>query len=180
MRIVAPVPYDEVMREFHAAHGLDKPHEENTNHDALKHMRMAQAQFGRWTRVLLDREEIRSVVLPWHESEGGSLTLVPRSGRTVAEAVELVRSTAGRFAIANPVCWKKLVHLRSAPLQGIYLSTEAIDDEVDYLELETRRGLIHLDGLHRLVSWELHGMLTDDTEVLACLAGAAAWRPTGG
>ena len=180
MRIVAPVQYDELMREFNAAHGLDKLHEENTNHDALKHLRMAQAQFGRWTRVLLHREEIRSIVLPWHESEGGGITLVPKSGRTVAEAVELVRSTGGRFETANPVCWRKLVHLRSAPFDGIYLSTQAIDDEIDYLELETRRGLIHLDGLHRLVSWELHGMLTDTTEVLAYLAGAPAARSPGG
>lgn len=173
MRIVARLRYEDVLREFRAAHGVDTVHEENTNHDAAKHLGMAQEQYGHWAQVLLSREEIRAIVLPWHVSEGGAVALVPKSGRTVAQAVDAIRDTGGRFATESPVCWHKLMRLRTEPFAGIYLSTRAIEDEIDYLELRTRHGLIHLDGLHRLVSWELHGMLTDRTEVLACVAGVS-------
>lgn len=170
MRICATLEFAHVLQRFRAEHGLDKRHESNTNSDGEMHLRRADALLGRWAEVVIGREEVRSVVLPWHLSEGGAIALVPPSGRSVARAVEELRSVIGRYAAESPACWRKLERMRAAPWTPVYLSTEAIDAP-DYDDLDIRRGLIHLDGLHRLVAWELHGLLTDETEIVAYVAG---------
>jgi hypothetical protein len=169
VRIRATLDFAQVLERFRAEHGADKQHESNTNSDGEMHLMRADALLGHWAEVVIGREEIRSIVLPWHLSEHGALALVPPSGRSVARAVEELRPLIGRYAAESPVCWRKLERMRSAPWTPVYLSTEAIDAS-DYDELDVRRGLIHLDGLHRLVSWELHGLLTDDTALVAYVA----------
>jgi uncharacterized protein DUF6309 len=171
VRISATLDFGQVLERFHAEHGVDKLHESNTNSDGEMHLLRADALLGRWAEVMIGREEIRNVVLPWHLSEDGAIALVPPSGRSVGRAVDELRPLVGRYAVQSPVCWRKLERMRTAPWTPVYLSTEAIDAP-DYDELQVRRGLIHLDGLHRLVSWELHGLLTDATEVVAYVAGA--------
>jgi hypothetical protein len=170
VRLRATLDFGQVLERFRAEHSVDKPHESNTNSDGEMHLLRADALLGRWAEVMIGREEIRSVVLPWHLSEGGAIPLVPPSGRSVADAVDELRPLAGRYAEESPVCWRKLERMRAAPWTPVYLSTEAID-ATDYDELHVRHGLIHLDGLHRLVSWELHGLLTDETELVAYVAG---------
>ena len=172
MKVVERLHFHDVLARYHAEHGVDKPHEANTNDDGEMHLQRADALLGSWKLVLLSPDEVRSVVLPWHLSEGGEIMLVPQSGLTVAQAAEALRQTTGGYEQASPVCWRKISRMRTAPMTPVFLSTAAIDAE-DYAGLKTRAGLIHLDGLHRLVSWELHGLLTDDTAVVAYLADGA-------
>jgi Family of unknown function (DUF6309) len=172
MIVLERLDFEQVLRDYRAEHPVDTDHEANTNDDGEMHLQRAQALLGRWRRVLLRADEVRSVVLPWHLSEGGEVALVPKSGLTVAQAAEAVRRTDGGYAQASPVCWRKLARMRTAEMTPVFLSTMAIDAS-DYDGLESRDGLIHLDGLHRLVSWELHGLLTETTEVVAYLAGVA-------
>ena len=40
-----------------------------------------------------------------------------------------------------------------------------------YAEIDVQGGLVHLDGLHRMVSWEFYGMLNDGAQVAAYVAG---------
>ena len=171
MKLLERLDFEQVLRGFYAEHGLDSDHEANTNSDGEMHLQRAEALLGRWGRVRLSSDEVRNVVLPWHLSERGALPLVPKSGLTVAQAADVVRASRRRYAAANPVCWRKLARMRTEPITPVYLSTSAIDAP-DYSELDVRHGLIHLDGLHRLVSWELDGRLNDGGGVVAYVAGA--------
>lgn len=171
MRILASAGFDEVLARFRAEHSCDSAHEANTNSDAEAHLFRAQELFGHWQRVMLTREDVRSIVLPWHLSEGGATALVPKTGLTVADAVAELEPIAARYAGDSPVCWAKIERMRTAPPSPVFLSAPAIDGR-DYDGLATKDGLTHLDGLHRLLSWELHGVLAGGAEVEAYVAVA--------
>ncbi|SDG31931.1 hypothetical protein SAMN05421505_103170 [Sinosporangium album] len=179
MKLDAKVTFDTVLRHFHEAHPRDREHEFNTNDDAEGHLKNADRLLGTWNRVLFNRHDVLSVILPWHESEGGEGPLIPKPGMPVAEAVARVRAQGEEYATLNPVCWAKLQWQATAPFSPLYLSVEPVEG-VDYEELAVRRGLIHLDGLHRMIAWELWGRLSDDHTVEAYLAGAPENPPPAG
>ncbi|MEU3019051.1 DUF6309 family protein [Nocardiopsis sp. NPDC007018] len=178
MRLIETVPFSTVLEVYRGDHPVDRPHASNTNQDGEDVLRMADQLLGTWHRVLLSREEVLGVVLPWHLSEGGGRVLVPRSGRTVGEAADLVREGGARMAAANPVCSDKLALFREAPLTPVYLSTVPVPHP-DYSDLETRTGLIHLDGLHRTVAWALSDRLPEDERTEAFVAGTPDTAPPG-
>ncbi|MFJ2674117.1 DUF6309 family protein [Streptomyces sp. NPDC087525] len=175
MRVIAAVPFASVLDTFARAHPLDRAHEANTNDEAEEHIRNAELSLGSWRRVLLDRDDLLRVVLPWHLGEGGERELIPQSGLTVAEAVvrldAVTRPDAagGAYARTNPVCARKLAGLAAAPFTPLFLSTRAVPG-IDYAGLVVREGLIHLDGLHRALAWERAGRLTAGTRIEAFLA----------
>ncbi|MFI6702579.1 DUF6309 family protein [Streptomyces sp. NPDC050509] len=172
MRVVAAVPFETVQRRFARAHPLGLAHEANTNDEAEEHIRQAQSTLGAWQRVLLDRDDLLGMVLPWHLGEGGERELVPASGLTVAEAVLRLRELGDTYARTNPVCARKLGRMATAPFTPLFLSTHAVPG-VDYEGLVVREGLIHLDGLHRALAWERAGRLTPGTRIEAFLASHA-------
>jgi Family of unknown function (DUF6309) len=168
---LAPVEFAEVLARFRSEHSVDDTHEWNSNSDGEAHLLCADRLTDRWDRVLLGPEEIGRVVLPWHESEGGDLKLVPKTGLTVADATEVLRAVSDRYPTESPVCWRKIARMNAGPSTPLYLSAVVIDMS-DYEELEvTGDGLIHLDGLHRMVSWQLNGVLTSGCTVEAYVAG---------
>ncbi|MFD7224852.1 DUF6309 family protein [Streptomyces sp. NPDC056730] len=175
MRVIAAVPFASVLDTFVRAHPLDRAHEANTNDEAEEHIRNAELSLGSWRRVLLDRDDLLRVVLPWHLGEGGERELIPKSGLTVAEAVARLDAVAGpdaaggAYARTNPVCARKLDALAAAPFTPLFLSTRAVPG-IDYAGLVVREGLIHLDGLHRALAWERAGRLTAGTRIEAFLA----------
>ncbi|MFE3600796.1 DUF6309 family protein [Streptomyces sp. NPDC059096] len=171
MKVVASVPFETVQHRFARAHPLELAHEANTNDEAEEHIRQAQHTLGAWQRVLLDRDDLLGIVLPWHLGEGGTCELVPASGLTVAEAVHRLRELAGTYARTNPVCARKLERMTTMPFTPLFLSTRAVPG-VDYEGLVVREGLIHLDGLHRALAWERAGRLTPGTRIEAFLAHA--------
>ncbi|MFE1170303.1 DUF6309 family protein [Nocardiopsis sp. NPDC058789] len=178
MKLIGTVPFSRVLEVYRADHPVDRPHESNTNQDGEDVLHMADDLLGVWHRVLLSRDEVLGVVLPWHLSEGGGRELVPRSGRTVGEAADLVRSGGAEMAEANPVCSRKLDLFREAPLTPVYLSTVPVPHS-DYADLRVRTGLIHLDGLHRTVAWAVSGRLSPDEETEAFVAGPPDTAPAG-
>jgi Family of unknown function (DUF6309) len=170
MEILARVDVEEVVKKFRSEHSADTLHEANTNSDAEMRLMRAEALLGRWGKVVLNRSDVRSIILPWHVSEGGGIALVPQFGLTVAQAAAKLLPMTDRYAAESPVCWTKLLRACTAPLSAVFLSTKAIDVP-DYEQLQTAEGLVHLDGLHRLVSWELNGLLTTSARVEAYIAG---------
>ncbi|MFJ9552185.1 DUF6309 family protein [Nocardiopsis sp. NPDC101807] len=178
MRLVHPVTYDQVRAVYLRDHPADRPHPANSNRDGEKALAMAEELLGAWSLVRLTREEVLGVVLPWHLSEGGAVELVPRSGLTVGEAADRIRAGGPGMAAANPVCAGKLELLRSAPLTPVYLSTRPVPHS-DYGDLRVRTGLIHLDGLHRMIAWELSRRLPPGETLEAFVAGSPvpATRP---
>ncbi|MFE6054156.1 DUF6309 family protein [Kitasatospora sp. NPDC056446] len=170
MEIVTAVAYAEVHDAYLRDHPIDRAHEANSNMYGEQNLERADGIPGGWWRVRLSRADVLGIMLPWHLSEGGELELVPRSGLTVGEAADRIRAAGAAWTAANPVCAAKLRLLRSAPFTPVYLSTAPVDHS-DYGDLSVRAGLIHIDGLHRMLAWELAGRLPGRAALDGYLAG---------
>ncbi|CAC5339788.1 MULTISPECIES: DUF6309 family protein [Planktothrix] len=173
MKIVMKVEFDEVLAQFRSEHHADREHEANTNRQAEEILVCADVQLRQWSKVFLGRQDILRVTLPWHISEGGNIKLIPKSGLTVEQAVEKLSSMKDRYAKESPVCWNKIWRTDRTQFLPIFLSTKAITAPyyAGYTELDITEGLVHLDGLHRMIAWELNGLLTDNAQVEAYVAG---------
>jgi Family of unknown function (DUF6309) len=144
----------EVLRHFEQHHPIG---DDNTNSHARMCLEKATKRVqGKWAYVSLGAEDARNIVLPHHLSEGGHLPLIPPTGMTVRAAANRIRRiSASVYAVENPVCWKKLDYWRGRHESALFLSTVAVD-HADYHRVKVPRdGLVHLDGLHRLLAWEL-------------------------
>jgi uncharacterized protein DUF6309 len=170
MEIVGSVAFTEVRQTYLRDHPVERAHQANTNRDGVENLERAHLLFGRWFRVRLSRVEVLEVVLPWHLSEGGEYELVPRSGLTVGQTVERLRSGWARIVKANPVCTAKIEFLQQSPLTTVYLSTQPVS-HADYADLRIRNGLFHVDGLHRMLAWELGQRLPREERLHAFIAG---------
>ncbi|GAB3475374.1 DUF6309 family protein [Nocardiopsis coralliicola] len=171
METVEQMAFADVQRLYRSDHPCDRVHPSNTNRDGARNLELADALFSAWFRIRLSRADALAVVLPWHLSEGGEEAMVPPTGLTVGQAAERVRAGGARWTRANPVCAAKLELLGRSPLTHVYLSGRALPDHPHYDRVRTREGLIHLDGLHRLVAWELAGRLPAAEALGAVVAG---------
>ena len=161
----------EVLTPFYLHNNLSRDsHISNTNNHAKNNLLLADELLKEWYKVNLRREDLLKVILPWHLSEGGEIELVPKSGLTVEKAVEKLKKLKKDYKEKSKVCWGKIEFAKKSQFTPIFLSTKAIDTE-DYKGLETKEGLIHLDGLHRMVSWELNNLLDSNKTVEAYIAG---------
>ncbi|MFF1903646.1 DUF6309 family protein [Kitasatospora sp. NPDC058218] len=170
VEVLGSATFAEVREVYLRNHDAEQAHEANTNQDGEENLQRADELLGSWWRVRLARTDVLDVVLPWHLSEGGGIELVPRSGLTVRQAVDRIRAGGRTWAEANPVCSTKVGHLKQAPLTPVYLSTLPVSHS-DYSDLLVREGLIHLDGLHRMVAWELARRLPRGAWLDAFVAG---------
>ncbi|WP_405752826.1 DUF6309 family protein [Streptomyces sp. NBC_01411] len=173
MEIMSPVTFDAVLTAFRQDHPVARDHGNNTNQDAENVLFLADKLFSTWSKARLSRAEFREVMLPWHLSEGGGFELVPRTGRTVGRAADLLRSRAAELAAANPDCTAKITQFRDSPFTSVYLSTSPVTHD-HYADLPTDGGLVHLDGLHRLLAWELSGRLSLTEGLTVYIAGDPA------
>ncbi|MFD5556131.1 DUF6309 family protein [Streptomyces sp. NPDC127068] len=176
MDIVTPVTFAEVLAAYLRDHPVERTHEANSNPEGVESLERADQLKGGWWHVRLSRADVLGVVLPWHLSEGGARELVPRTGLTVAEAAGRIRSDGPPWYRANPVCAAKLALLEWAPFTPVFLSTSPMDHS-DYSDLLVREGLIHIDGLHRMISWELVGRLPEGAELDAFVSGTLPDAP---
>jgi len=145
----------------------------NTNKFALRNIRKADSTFSSWSCVKLSSEEVFDVMLPWHIGEGSEMTLVPRTGCTVRQAVKKL-SQENLYHQECSECWGKLEHARKMLNSTIFLSERPVEGE-DYEDLPTNSGLTHLDGLHRLVAWCYFDMIPQDGYVNAYIAHDAQY-----
>lgn len=169
MRFIDKIEFEEVLEAFCLEHSTERAHDENTNPEAERALNLANAQMGEWRKALVRREDILNVILPWHISCGGKTELVPKSGMTVGQAAAKIAGMGEAFARENPVCYQKLQRMGKQPLTPLFLSTRAIEKD-DYRDLERKEGLVHIDGLHRMIAWELNGRLSGQVEVEAYVA----------
>ena len=173
MRFIAKIEFEDVLEAFYREHSTELAHDENTNPEAERALNLANAQMGEWRKALLRREDILNVILPWHISCGGKTELVPKSGMAVGQAVAKIARLGEAFARHNPVCFQKIQRMGRLPFTPLFLSTKAIGKD-DYWGLEKKEGLVHIDGLHRMIAWELHGRLSEEVEVEAYVAKPVA------
>ncbi|MFJ8229033.1 DUF6309 family protein [Streptomyces sp. NPDC094448] len=172
MRVLASVPFEHVLATFTRNHPYVPDEAGNTNDEAEENLCHAQLELGHWHHVRLDRVEVLDVVLPWHTGEYGETELIAPEGTTVAAAVARLRALGQSYGRGNPDCAARLAHHAEAPMTPVYLSARAVPGP-DYERLAVREGLIHLDGLHRLLAWELSGRLAAGATVEAYTASAA-------
>jgi len=164
------VNFSEVLTQFRFYHSGNKEHEKNTNNYAEKSLIIANELLKEWYKVSLKRKDILQVILPWHESEGGKAKLIPKTGLTVAKTVEKLRALEDSYKQESPICWNKIFTMSKVSFTPIFLVTQAINTE-EYKSLDIKRGLIHLDGLHRMISWELNNLLTENVSIETYIAG---------
>lgn len=169
MRFIGKIAFEEVLEAFYREHSTERDHDENTNPEAERALNLANAQMGEWRKALVRREDILNVVLPWHISCGGKTELVPKSGMTVEHAAAKIARMGEAFAKHNPVCHQKIQRMARQPFSPLFLSTRAIGKD-DYWDLDRKEGLVHIDGLHRMIAWALHGRLSEEVEVEAYVA----------
>ncbi|WP_329064670.1 DUF6309 family protein [Streptomyces sp. NBC_01429] len=171
MKVLEAVTFDTVMGHFAQAHPYDGQDEANSNDEAEAHIRNAQQLLGgRWHRVLLADTEVLDVVLPWHLGEDGEVELIPPAGLTVGEAAARLAALGESYARTNPLCARKLDRQTHAPPTPVFLATAAMPGP-DYARLTVREGLIHLDGLHRLLAWRRAGRPAPGDRIEAYVAG---------
>jgi Family of unknown function (DUF6309) len=117
----------------------------------LRALEIANAQFGDWTRALLDPDDLGSIMLPRHNH---GVSLVPSSGSSVSEVLKRLERLDH-----SSECYRRIQQFSGPLTTIIFLSVAPINDPdySDYKELVDRgyRGLTHLDGLHRLIAWGL-------------------------
>lgn len=133
---------------------------------------LADRSAADWVLVRLKHQEVLGIVLPWHEV--GGIELVPPAGCTLAEALDRLGELERLYRKASPHFWETIEILERADLSPIFLSTSPIESE-DYARI-TRTGLIHLDGLHRLLAWGRSGRL-DGVEIEAYVARVPSAPP---
>lgn len=171
MKVLAAVTFDALLGLFGRDHPYDPDDEANSNHEAEGHLRNAELTLGgRWHHVLLEGSEVLDIVLPWHLGEGGEVELIPKTGLTVAAAAARLGALGTSYAGTNPLCGIKLAHQTQAEPKPLFLSTRPVPGP-DYEEMTIRQGLIHLDGLHRMLAWQLAGQLVPGRWVQAYIAG---------
>jgi len=164
------VQFEEVLKQFYLYNNIEEKHVENTNGEAQSNLVLANELLGEWYKVFLKRKDILQVILPWHIGEGGKMELIPKLGGNVEEVVRKLQNIKEFYEQENPICWSKISLLSKMSLTPIYLSTKAIDTE-DYKYVNRKERLIHLDGLHRMVSWELNNLLTENVSIETYIAG---------
>lgn len=171
MRVLEAVRFDAVMDRFAHEHPFDASDQANSNDEAEGHIRNAELKLrGRWHRVLLEGPEVRNVVLPWHLGEDGEVELIPRTGLTVAAAADRLAMLDSSYAHTNPLCAFKLARQSTTAHLAPFLSTRPVPGR-DYESLTVREGLIHLDGLHRMLAWARAGHLVPGNWFEAYVAG---------
>lgn len=109
---------------------------------------------GAWLVGQLTRGEIESIILSYHQSEGGGIMLSPRSGMQLKDAIQLVQRNA-LYPQSSPGCWNKIKPHMESNFSPIFLAKHPVKNWEDHQQLQAGRDYFHLDGLHRLVGWGL-------------------------
>lgn len=132
----------------------------------MKNLVRANRSAEDWVRARLECQEALGIVLPWHKD--GDIELIPPTGCTLGEALTTLAELEKAYRDASPHCWKTIEALEKSYPSPIFLSTSPIGRR-DYARVPRTTGLIHLDGLHRLLAWGRSGRL-DGVEIEAYVA----------
>jgi hypothetical protein len=112
---------------------------------------------GKWTLVLLSKEEIPKIMLPNHRHpRENPKILIQNLGMTVSEAaarVPEITEQAGE-------CWENIESHKDRDFSQVHIFLQYQND-----------GFLNLDGLHRLLAWVI---FEKKEEIAAYVAGVAS------
>lgn len=169
MQVLEAMTFCGVLSKFRALAG-GKADRRRSDVVAMSRLVRAEILYGSWKKVRLTESEAASIFLPWHMCEGGSMWLVPLPGSTVAQAAARLVEHRDDFSKRSPACWLKIAGLSMGPRTPVFLSAGPIGMS-GWLVPRAKPSLLHLDGLHRLVSWQLAGTHGGKDGVIAYAAG---------
>ena len=161
MKLLRTVHFDEVLRVFNEEHSSSSTNDwtrellVNTN----------KSHSGKWSLVRFSSQEARSKIsLMWHHhgdaGYGRGIELIPVSGATVSQATSNFLNLSDEYAKENKKCLDTIIHHKYTPFNPVFLSIPLSRDyKIAGHESTTIPGgnYLHLDGLHRLIAWNVAG-----------------------
>jgi hypothetical protein len=108
--------------------------------------------------------------LPCAWVSGRRADLVPAGGASVAETAARLRADLAGYQRYNPHCWGRIQRAVDEPSSLMVLSRQPMI-EAGHGACATAAGPYVVDGLHRMVAWELAGRLDHAVSIRACICG---------
>jgi hypothetical protein len=124
---------------------------------------VANKFFGSWIEAELPNSEVLKVTLPYHLHFSNEL--ISKRGATVRYASDKFRKIETTYRKDNRECYEIIERSKKKNIQTVYLSLGVLSDssneEVngfkEYRKIrKSENNLIHLDGLHRLLSYGIN------------------------
>lgn len=143
---IKPVSFTKVLKKFYEEHDLKK----GTNKWAIKAIQGANKKFGYWVEAQLSKKTLLKILLPCHVH--GEIKLISKKGASLKEAFKNLKKLKD-YKKKCPECIKTIEYFKDKKIGHIYLSYGKISNLKDYNEMRcNEEDLVHLDGLHRLLS----------------------------
>lgn len=158
MKLLGPKSYTDLLKIFDEENKFKDSWYEPSQKDTWPRGRFseANAQFnGEWYEYVLSHSDALSIKLPWN-----TRFLIPEEGMTVHEALQLPR-VKDWLAERGDAVYPPHTHVWLA--SKVLINTSSKEQKL----MKNHEGhLIHLDGLHRLLSWA-----NSKQKILAYIAG---------
>jgi hypothetical protein len=122
----------------------------------------ANVFFGeRWCCLELTPKLIRHhITLMYHHHPFSGLCLIPESGATVHDSAKQFSEIRKRYKRRNAFCYRHIQGLKVVPFTPVFLASRdppGFSMPIWHTIAPPQGNFFHLDGLHRLIAWELAG-----------------------
>jgi len=155
------ITFDEVLSKFYSENKI----KDGRNQVALSTIQKANEQFEKWFKIKVSPNFIDNVILPWRREARilfftriiyalNDIHLISSRGRSVQEACLRLKKYEEKFMKKDPKFIKRIISFHGKSFGTIYLCQSPL------LKLKPHKNLrrwhppqlIHLDGLHRMLS----------------------------
>ncbi len=148
-KIIEPeLRWGKIRREFKRHHNL-KEQKDSWSFEIIKR---TNKEYANWIHVQLGFEDLKEIILPKHNHRNSDADLIPKEGLTLYETSLNLKANENKFSKLIPECLERIKFFRDKPLGIIYLAEGVLSIDV-YKDVKySENKLVHLDGLHRLLS----------------------------
>ncbi len=142
------LPWAKVKRDFLKYHDIS----ERKNHWTFEVIKKANKEYSKWIHLQLTFDDAKDIILPWHNHKGSKIDLIPKTGLSLYETYLNLKKNETEFIKRVPACIEKIKSFQNKPTGIIFLVMGTLRVDVyNYLDIKDG-SLVHLDGLHRLLS----------------------------
>lgn len=162
---IKSVNFTTVLKKFYKEHDLKK----GTNKWAVKAITGANKKFGHWIEAELPKKTLLKILLPYHVH--GKIELISKKGASLEETFDNLKKLGGNYEKQCIECIKTIKYFANKKIGHIYLSYGKISNLKDYAEMNCNKNdLVHLDGLHRLLSILYSGKIKNYSPIKCFIA----------
>ncbi len=137
-----------VKRDFLKYHDVS----EQKHHWTFDVIKKAHKEYSKWIHLQLTFEDAKDIILPWHNHRDSPVDLIPRNGLTLYETYLNLKKNEAEFIKSLPDCIEKIKSFQNKPTGIIYLIAGTLQVDVYRFVNYSGGKLVHIDGLHRLLS----------------------------